>query len=109
MPLISSGNFINLLVMLQNFTEHMFPLMGFASTFQNSLTLLQQCIIYNKWVFVTDEVLPQNIIPPMTGGSFDFKRATTSLTDQIISSPKRVTLVRHGLSTWNEESKIQVM
>ncbi|XP_062096194.1 probable 2-carboxy-D-arabinitol-1-phosphatase isoform X2 [Humulus lupulus] len=55
----------------------------------------------------SDELLLQNNIPPMTGGAFDFKRATTSLTDQIISSPKRVTLVRHGLSTWNEESKIQ--
>ncbi|PON58428.1 Histidine phosphatase, partial [Parasponia andersonii] len=50
----------------------------------------------------------QNNSLPMTGGAFDFKRATTSLTDdELISSPKRVTLVRHGLSTWNEESRIQ--
>ncbi|KAL5575419.1 hypothetical protein UlMin_017118 [Ulmus minor] len=43
---------------------------------------------------------------PMTGGAFDFKKATTSLTDTLISS-KKVTLVRHGLSSWNEESRIQ--
>ncbi|KAL5576753.1 hypothetical protein UlMin_018452 [Ulmus minor] len=43
---------------------------------------------------------------PMTGGAFDFKKATTSLTDTLISS-KKVTLVRHGLSSWNKESRIQ--
>ncbi|EXC18117.1 hypothetical protein L484_006452 [Morus notabilis] len=44
---------------------------------------------------------------PMTGGAFDFKKATISLTDELISSPKKVTLLRHGLSSWNEESRIQ--
>lgn len=44
----------------------------------------------------------------MTGGAYDFERATTSLTSQPISSSKKVTLVRHGLSSWNEESRVQV-
>ncbi|KAA0056988.1 hypothetical protein IC582_029370 [Cucumis melo] len=43
----------------------------------------------------------------MTGGAFDFRKATTSLTERSISTSKKVTLVRHGLSTWNEESKVQ--
>ena len=44
----------------------------------------------------------------MTGGAFDFYKATTSLTERSISTSKKVTLVRHGLSTWNEESRVQV-
>lgn len=44
----------------------------------------------------------------MTGGAYDFERATTSLTSLSISSSKKVTLVRHGLSSWNEESRVQV-
>jgi len=44
----------------------------------------------------------------MTGGAFDFRKATTSLTERSISTSKKVTLVRHGLSTWNEESRVQV-
>ncbi|KAF5474406.1 hypothetical protein F2P56_006307 [Juglans regia] len=43
----------------------------------------------------------------MTGGAYDFERATTSLTGLSISSSKKVTLVRHGLSSWNEESRVQ--
>ncbi|XP_034213281.1 probable 2-carboxy-D-arabinitol-1-phosphatase isoform X1 [Prunus dulcis] len=44
----------------------------------------------------------------MTGGAFDFTRATTSLKDnKSIASSKKVTLVRHGLSSWNEESRVQ--
>ncbi|KAK9267156.1 hypothetical protein L1049_009576 [Liquidambar formosana] len=43
----------------------------------------------------------------MTGGAYDFERATTSLTQKLLSSSKKVTLVRHGLSSWNEESRIQ--
>ncbi|KAA8515258.1 hypothetical protein F0562_018512 [Nyssa sinensis] len=42
-----------------------------------------------------------------TGGAYDFERATTSLTQKLISSPKKVTLVRHGLSSWNKERRIQ--
>lgn len=44
----------------------------------------------------------------MTGGAYDFERATISLTKQSISSAKKVTLVRHGLSSWNAESRVQV-
>ncbi|XP_043689553.1 probable 2-carboxy-D-arabinitol-1-phosphatase [Telopea speciosissima] len=43
----------------------------------------------------------------VTGGAYDFKGATTSLTHELLSSPKKVTLVRHGLSSWNEESRVQ--
>ncbi|CAK9181807.1 unnamed protein product [Ilex paraguariensis] len=43
----------------------------------------------------------------MTGGAYDFENATTSLTQKLMSSPKKVTLIRHGLSSWNEESRIQ--
>ncbi|XP_034698541.1 probable 2-carboxy-D-arabinitol-1-phosphatase isoform X3 [Vitis riparia] len=43
----------------------------------------------------------------MTGAAYDFNRATTSLTRKLLSSPKKVTLVRHGLSSWNQESRIQ--
>lgn len=43
----------------------------------------------------------------VTGGAYDFNKATTSLTQKLLSSPKQVTLVRHGLSTWNDESRVQ--
>lgn len=43
----------------------------------------------------------------VTGGAYDFERATTSLTQKLLLSTKKVTLVRHGLSTWNEESRVQ--
>ncbi|PWA54113.1 histidine phosphatase superfamily [Artemisia annua] len=43
----------------------------------------------------------------VTGGAYDFSKATTSLTQKLLSSPKQVTLVRHGLSTWNDESRVQ--
>lgn len=44
----------------------------------------------------------------MTGAAYNFKGATISLTGEILSSPKKVTIVRHGLSSWNEESRVQV-
>ncbi|KAL3345311.1 hypothetical protein AABB24_024328 [Solanum stoloniferum] len=44
---------------------------------------------------------------PLTGGAFDFEKATTSLTKKVLDSPKKVTIVRHGLSSWNEESRVQ--
>ncbi|XP_062160633.1 probable 2-carboxy-D-arabinitol-1-phosphatase isoform X3 [Alnus glutinosa] len=43
----------------------------------------------------------------MTGGAYDFERSTISLTNRSMSSAKKVTLVRHGLSSWNEESRVQ--
>lgn len=44
----------------------------------------------------------------LTGGAYDFGRATTSLTQKLLSSSKKVTLVRHGYSTWNKEGRVQV-
>lgn len=44
----------------------------------------------------------------LTGGAYDFDRATTSLSRKLLSSPKKVTIVRHGLSTWNKEGRVQV-
>ncbi|KAJ1690274.1 hypothetical protein LUZ63_014429 [Rhynchospora breviuscula] len=43
----------------------------------------------------------------MTGAAYDFKGATTSLIGEILSSPKKITIVRHGLSSWNQESRVQ--
>ncbi|KAK2644038.1 hypothetical protein Ddye_019233 [Dipteronia dyeriana] len=43
----------------------------------------------------------------VTGGAIDFQRATTSLTQKVLSAPKKVTLVRHGLSSWNDEGRVQ--
>lgn len=44
----------------------------------------------------------------LTGTAYDFERATTSLTGKWLSTSKKVTIVRHGLSSWNEEGRIQV-
>ncbi|XP_010527679.1 PREDICTED: probable 2-carboxy-D-arabinitol-1-phosphatase isoform X2 [Tarenaya hassleriana] len=52
----------------------------------------------------TDEV---RNVRPLTGGAYGFEKATTSLTRKALSCPKRVTLIRHGLSSWNEEGRIQ--
>ncbi|CAL1397977.1 unnamed protein product [Linum trigynum] len=49
----------------------------------------------------------RNDAPPVTGGAYDFERATSSLAGKLLSSPKKVTIVRHGLSTWNLESRVQ--
>ncbi|CAK7350593.1 unnamed protein product [Dovyalis caffra] len=43
----------------------------------------------------------------MTGGAYDFDRGTKSLTQKLLPSSKKVTIVRHGLSSWNEESRVQ--
>ncbi|KAE8699125.1 hypothetical protein F3Y22_tig00110592pilonHSYRG00003 [Hibiscus syriacus] len=43
----------------------------------------------------------------LTGTAYYFERATISLTCGFLSSPKKVTLVRHGLSSWNEEGRVQ--
>ncbi|KAI9121355.1 hypothetical protein K1719_008388 [Acacia pycnantha] len=59
----------------------------------------------------SSEATPEKVVTvdgfPLTGGAYDFKQATTSLTNEPISSSKTVTLIRHGLSTWNAESRIQ--
>ncbi|KAG8482170.1 hypothetical protein CXB51_026787 [Gossypium anomalum] len=43
----------------------------------------------------------------LTGSAYDFERGTISITRESLSSPKKVILVRHGLSTWNEEGRVQ--
>ncbi|MED6107999.1 hypothetical protein PIB30_019403, partial [Stylosanthes scabra] len=53
------------------------------------------------------EKLPTRIDFSLTGGAYDFTKGTTSLTDDLIASPKKVMILRHGLSTWNSESRIQ--
>jgi serine/threonine-protein phosphatase PGAM5 len=44
----------------------------------------------------------------VTGAAYSFTGATTSLTNKILTSSKKITLVRHGLSSWNAESRVQV-
>uniref|UniRef100_A0A0E0BZP7 Uncharacterized protein n=1 Tax=Oryza meridionalis TaxID=40149 RepID=A0A0E0BZP7_9ORYZ len=43
----------------------------------------------------------------VTGAAYGFRGATTSLTNEMLTSSKKITLVRHGLSTWNAESRVQ--
>ncbi|XP_021740594.1 probable 2-carboxy-D-arabinitol-1-phosphatase [Chenopodium quinoa] len=43
----------------------------------------------------------------LTGGALEFQKATTSLSSEQLPSPKKITLVRHGLSSWNAESRVQ--
>uniref|UniRef100_A0A7C9AC70 Uncharacterized protein n=1 Tax=Opuntia streptacantha TaxID=393608 RepID=A0A7C9AC70_OPUST len=44
---------------------------------------------------------------PLTGGAWDFRKSTISLAPYPLDSPKKVTFVRHGLSSWNLESRVQ--
>ncbi|KAG0558299.1 hypothetical protein KC19_10G017300 [Ceratodon purpureus] len=44
---------------------------------------------------------------PFTGGAIDFRRATAPLTPKPMENAKTVVLVRHGLSSWNEEGRVQ--
>lgn len=55
-------------------------------------------------LYLTAEKEGNNV---MTGGAYGFEKATTSLTQKLMSSPKNVTLVRHGLSSWNLENRVQ--
>ncbi|CAA0817920.1 Probable 2-carboxy-D-arabinitol-1-phosphatase [Striga hermonthica] len=43
----------------------------------------------------------------LTGGAYGFEKATISLSQKLLSSPKKVTLLRHGLSSWNKEGRVQ--
>jgi serine/threonine-protein phosphatase PGAM5 len=52
--------------------------------------------------------LPENELPAVTGAAYSFTGATTSLTSKILTPSKKITLVRHGLSSWNAESRVQV-
>lgn len=45
---------------------------------------------------------------PITGGAYDFKKETICLTQTLLPSPKKVTIVRHGLSSLNKKSRVQV-
>ena len=47
-------------------------------------------------------------LPSLTGGAFDFYGATEPLVRRHIGNVKNIVLVRHGLSTWNADSRIQV-
>ncbi|WVZ72963.1 hypothetical protein U9M48_021341 [Paspalum notatum var. saurae] len=51
--------------------------------------------------------LPPDNDTPVTGAAYSFTGATTSLTSKILTSSKKITLVRHGLSSWNAESRVQ--
>ncbi|CAI0444867.1 unnamed protein product [Linum tenue] len=42
------------------------------------------------------EKLERNDAPPVTGGAYDFERATSSLAGKLMSSPKKVTIVETG-------------
>ncbi|CAM6124764.1 unnamed protein product [Calypogeia fissa] len=44
---------------------------------------------------------------PITGGAFDFRGATVPLTSRPLVKTKKIILVRHGLSAWNAEGRIQ--
>ncbi|CAL4978818.1 unnamed protein product [Urochloa decumbens] len=55
---------------------------------------------------VSVQSLPENE-RPVTGAAYSFTGATTSLTNNILTSSKKITLVRHGLSSWNAQSRVQ--
>ncbi|KAJ1281815.1 hypothetical protein BS78_03G002800 [Paspalum vaginatum] len=56
---------------------------------------------------VSVQSLPPDKETPVTGAAYSFTGATTSLTSKILTSSKKITLVRHGLSSWNAESRVQ--
>ncbi|XP_048323082.1 probable 2-carboxy-D-arabinitol-1-phosphatase [Ziziphus jujuba] len=64
-----------------------------------------QCSNSSPDVPLTSEKLENEA--PLTGSAFDFNKATLPLTHKSISSSKKVTLIRHGLSSWNVESRVQ--
>nr|CAD1843444.1 unnamed protein product [Ananas comosus var. bracteatus] len=82
---------------------------GKQRNLRNLITLVH-CSINNVSTEIINNVSTES--PPesevsRTGAAYDFKGATTSLTNELLSSAKKVTLVRHGLSSWNEESRVQ--
>ncbi|WVY92450.1 hypothetical protein V8G54_031538 [Vigna mungo] len=77
-----------------------------ASTRALPLSRIRSSVSSSTTTELTPDKLP-TIDSSVTGGAYDFAKATTSLTNELISSPKKVTLLRHGLSTWNAESRIQ--
>lgn len=71
----------------------------------NGINFAIRCSASTPGAAVTTERLRNDT--PLTGGAFDFAKATTSLTKKVLASPKKVTLLRHGLSSWNEEGRVQ--
>lgn len=76
----------------------------FFCLLHNTCKLVQIKVSFD---FSSSTEKPENNVP-ITGGAYDFKKATISLTQTLLSSPKKVTIVRHGLSSWNEENRVQV-
>ncbi|XP_057871770.2 probable 2-carboxy-D-arabinitol-1-phosphatase isoform X2 [Cryptomeria japonica] len=68
----------------------------------------QVASIENECVSSSPVIQPNENVS-LTGGAFDFKGATEPLTSTSLSVKKKVVLVRHGLSSWNAESRIQVV
>ncbi|CAK9200599.1 unnamed protein product [Sphagnum troendelagicum] len=52
-------------------------------------------------------VADRSLSSPFTGGAYDFRRATKPLTPTPLQAAKTIVLVRHGLSSWNEEGRVQ--
>ncbi|KAG9447822.1 hypothetical protein H6P81_013950 [Aristolochia fimbriata] len=73
---------------------------------RNKIRVRCSSVSSNGDVSVSTASVPEEL-SSMTGGAYDFKGATTSITNEPLSSSKRVTLLRHGLSSWNVESRIQ--
>ncbi|XP_057871774.2 probable 2-carboxy-D-arabinitol-1-phosphatase isoform X6 [Cryptomeria japonica] len=67
----------------------------------------QVASIENECVSSSPVIQPNENVS-LTGGAFDFKGATEPLTSTSLSVKKKVVLVRHGLSSWNAESRIQL-
>ncbi|XP_065879939.1 probable 2-carboxy-D-arabinitol-1-phosphatase isoform X1 [Euphorbia lathyris] len=58
-------------------------------------------------VSLATETLENYASASITGGALGFESATTSLTQKSLTSSKKVTIVRHGLSSWNSEGRVQ--
>ncbi|XP_065879940.1 probable 2-carboxy-D-arabinitol-1-phosphatase isoform X2 [Euphorbia lathyris] len=56
-------------------------------------------------VSLATETLENYASASITGGALGFESATTSLTQKSLTSSKKVTIVRHGLSSWNSEER----
>lgn len=63
------------------------------------------CFSDASWI---SEVGSSESMEGATGGAEDFMGATDPLVFKPLTCEKTIVLVRHGLSTWNEESRVQV-
>ncbi|WCJ27030.1 2-carboxy-D-arabinitol-1-phosphatase [Euphorbia peplus] len=66
-----------------------------------------RCSSSKPAVPLATEVLEDYASASVTGGALGFESATTSLTQKLLTSSKKVTIVRHGLSSWNSEGRVQ--